>query len=135
MSRYDLEEALRDFITSTLEGSYADEDHEHDNNFEDKVYEYLGDRFTVGGGCNVQRAFETSVRAVVADYIENASMHEDGLVRGVLRSILAKAREMPSMAALPILAACCEALQAYHPPITYQPYDTSNGSTPERIDA
>lgn len=109
-------------------------DHGEQEAFEDRVYEYLGDNFTVDGGCNVQRAFETSVRAVVADFVENASMHDDGLVRNVLRTILTKARELPAMTALPILALCSDSLsKAAIVPTPYVPY--SNGATPERTNA
>jgi hypothetical protein len=111
MSRYDLEEALRTFIQENVSHDYcASDDHDHDYSaFEDKVTEYLGDRFNVGGGCHVQRAFEQSVRAIIVSFLDNDS-HDDNLVRQMLQGILNKARSLPGNLALPALMDCSMAL-------------------------
>lgn len=129
MSRYALEEALNDFIDNRVNDSFASYDHDHDiTAFEDKVTEYLGENFTAGAGCNVQQAFESSVRKIIVQYLDNDS-HSDGLVRIVLQQILNRARSLPTDDVLPILLECSGALNRIDPstepsPTTASPTDS-----------
>ncbi len=113
MSSYDLESALNEFISDAISNSgyWASEEHEHETSeeFEGKVEQYLGSNFTVGEGCRVQRAFEQSVRAIIAAFFDSDS-HEDNLTRTLLRSIITSARKLPTDKSFTILASCESAL-------------------------
>lgn len=119
MSRYDLEEALSEFVRGIVdnhdhEDQFAESDHHHDDEagtFESKVEDYLED-FSVGSGCRTKQAFERAVMTCVEHWFDN-SLGTVQPVRTMLRAVLAEARRAnrPTVPVVQALTRCFEELR------------------------
>lgn len=135
MSRYDLEEALREFVEGVVSNhdhdeQFAESDHQHDDErgtFEAKVEDYLED-FNVGSGCRTKQAFEAAVMTCVTHWFEN-TLAGSVPVRALLRAVLVEARrqDKPMMPTIEALTRCLESLRAI--PTIDAPAESENGLT------
>ena len=86
---------LSEFVQNEINESdaFAYVNHDHEELFENKVYQYLKD-FRMGSHCEVQRCFERAVQAVVTDYMENRFSNNAPNVRTEVRIALRRIKEL-----------------------------------------
>lgn len=152
MSRYDLEEALREFIDGHLENRdedhsnhsedhddhndyrYAERDHEHDDGgFESKVEYHLGG-FTAQQyqGCTTKQAFQDAVMRCIEHWWDSGNEDGNGgvdVVRTLLRAIVSEGKRQNNVGeTITVLTKCLTDLRAIEAEPTNVMVD-SNGNT------